>query len=203
MALLTALPLDAAKSMLQKYGFELLKIDALSAGSVNSNFFLQVAGESGEPSRSYFARIYEEQGEAGALFELQLNEALFAAGIPVAKPVRLSDGSLHTAHSGKPFAVYERLQGEVICQGRVTPAMTRSVGSSLARVHTAPLGGLKVGPSRFGFDGIEERLARVDASGRSDLAPAVARLREISARLRTVRPQDLPEGLIHGDLLRR
>jgi homoserine kinase type II len=152
--------------------------------------------------RRYFARIYEEQAESGARFELLLNEALFSASIPVARPLRLRDGSLCTAHDGKPFAMYERLQGEVMCQKGVTPAIARSVGRALAQVHEAPLGTLEVGPSRFGFDGIRARLVRVSSSGRDDLTAAVDRLGELANRLERERPSDLPQGLIHGDLFR-
>lgn len=205
MALLTPLSRDQARSLLVPYGLELLELSPLAAGSVNSNFFLDVrpsTESTGGRRRSLFARIYEEQGDGGAEFELLLNEALNRADIPVARPVRKADGSLFAWHDGKPFAVYERLDGEVMCQKMVTPARARNVGIALARVHCAPLGDLVVGPSRFDFDGILERLERVRASGRTDLLPAVEELEALTSELRSERSTDLPEGLIHGDLFR-
>ncbi len=205
MALLTPLSLQHARELLRAYGFELLELVPLAAGSVNSNFFLRAVphGHSeDEKDVHFFARIYEEQGDAGAEFELRLNEALDRAGIPVARPVRREDGGLFGHHDGKPFAVYERLSGDVLCQKMVTPSSTRNVGIALAQVHCAPLGDLTFGPSRFDFDGILQRLARVRASGRADLVPAVQKLESLTSDLRRERRTDLPTGLIHGDLFR-
>lgn len=205
MALLTPLPKVHAEALLAGYGLELVSLTALAAGSVNSNFFIEARRLGSAQSSSvehFFARLYEEQGGAGAAFELLLNEALDRADIPVARPVRRLDGSLFIAHEGKPFALYERLNGEVSCQKLVSPARARSVGAALARVHCAPLGDLEVGPSRFDFDGIVQRLIRVRESGRLDLIPAVERIEGLTQRLRAERSDDLPQGLIHGDLFR-
>ena len=201
MALLTALPFDTAQELLLAYGLRLTGLQPLSAGSVNSNFFL-TARDSGGTEQKYFARIYEEQGDEGARFELILNELLDTANLPVARPVHLTNGELATSHEGKPFAIYERLTGDVICQEMVTETMVRSVGGALASVHMAPLGGLHVGPSRFGFDAIEKRLQRVEQARRPDLSPAVSRVRALSAELKAIRASKLPSGLIHGDLFR-
>lgn len=201
MALLTELPVEAASQLLVAYGLELIELRPLEAGSVNSNFFMEAKTKSGE-SKRYFARIYEEQGESGAQFELRLNEMLAAAAIPVARPVRRTDGELSCEYSGKPFALYERLRGSVLSQAEVTPRAARAVGAALAKVHLAPLGDLEVGPSRFGFSQIEERLVRVVESGRRDLLPGVARIRELSSILEKERSSALPVGLIHGDLFR-
>jgi len=200
MALLTALPDAAARTLLSSYGCELLELKALAAGSVNSNFFLRVRRD--EREESLFARIYEEQGVPGAIFELRLNEQLHAAGLPVARPVRRSDGELYCEFEGKPFAVYERLAGEVYCQKMVTPQAAYAIGAALAGVHVAVLGDLEVGPSRFGFSAIEERLRRVEEAGRTELQPAVDEIRSLSSRIQKERCETLPTGLIHGDLFR-
>lgn len=205
MALLTALSPAEAQGLLDGYGLELLKLTPLAAGSVNSNFFIDARPAEEKESdkrRALFARIYEEQGAAGAAFELLLSEALDAAGLPVARPIRRTDGSLFASHQGKPFAMYERLTGEVMCQQMVTKERAFSVGAALARVHRAPLYDLQVGPSRFDFDGILQRLIRVRESGRNDLLPAVERLEALTEKLRGARRSDLPQGLIHGDLFR-
>lgn len=201
MALLTPLSFEAACALLKRYECDLLELVPLASGSVNSNFFLQVRGSDGW-ERQLFARIFEEQEGSGAEFELRLNEVLAQVGIPVAKPVRVADGSLWLSYEGKPFAAYERLSGDVVCQKSVTVPIAASVGEALARVHQADLGELQVGESRFGFDGIRSRLVRVEESGRADLLPAVQKLRELADRLETERPTDLPTGLIHGDLFR-
>lgn len=197
MARLTPLSTERAQVLLAAYGFELAALVPLEAGSVNSNFLIETSG-----GRRLFARIYEEQGPEGASFEIRLNEALHGAGIPVARPLRPADGSTHLTVSGKPFAIYERVSGEVLCLPRVTTDAVRAVGEALARVHLADLGNLPVSEGRFGFAQIEERLLRVEASGRQDLLEAVSHVRALSRRAERERRPGLPSGLIHGDLFR-
>lgn len=197
MALLTALSFDECRSLLGAYGLELASLQAMEAGSVNSNFLLELTD--GTP---LFARIYEEQGPVGATFEIEVNEALAGAGVAVALPLRTRDGQAHVLTSGKPFAVYRRVAGEVYCQKMVTPEVARAVGACLAQVHLATLGELAVVEGRFGFPQIEERLLLVEQSGRQDLAPAVREVRALASELEKMRRLDLPSGLIHGDLFR-
>ncbi len=201
MALLTALPFDDASELLKNYGLILLDLQALKAGSVNSNFFLSARNSTGA-AIELFARIYEEQGNEGAQFELTLNEVLFEEGIAVARPVRLLSGESFLSYGQKPFALYQRLEGEVLCQGRVTELAAQSVGAALASVHCASLGGLQVEPSRFGFAAIEERLVRVEEAQRADLYPALQTIRDLVQLIQSERDLSLPQGLIHGDLFR-
>jgi homoserine kinase type II len=197
MALLTPLSHDAARELLIGHGVELRTLTPLVAGSVNSNFLLEA-----EDGQGYFARIYEEQGPAGADFELRLNQALHRAGVPVALPVPRLDGALYSMAGDKPFAVYQRAEGEVLCQKRVTGEVTRALGEALARVHQAELGGLEVPAGRFDPSRLLFRLELVEASGRRELVEAAGRVRELLARLERVRDPGLARGLTHGDLFR-
>ncbi len=201
MAILTELPFESARKLLAGYDLILIDLKPLSAGSVNSNFFLETETEAGV-RKSLFARIYEEQGEEGARFELELNLRLFEAQIPVARPLRREDGELLCDFGGKPFAVYERIGGEVSCQALVNEARCYSVGQALAQVHTADLRGLELKPSRFGGQQILERLETVEEAGRASLNEAVARIRRDCLSLALERDPELPCGLIHGDLFR-
>lgn len=200
MALLTALSFEDATQLLSGYGLTLTSLSPLVEGSVNSNFFLEAVRD-GE-KQSLFARIYEEQQDEGALFELKVSLALAEAEIPVARPLARQDGSLLAHAGGKPFAVYQRLTGEVICQKRVNVTMCRSVGRALAQVHQAELSDLKVPESRFNFAGLIQRLERVTASGRADLVLAAERVRTLALEAQAARDLSLPQGLIHGDLFR-
>ncbi len=202
MALLTPLPTTDAEAILREYGLELLQISPLAAGSVNSNFFLEARHQVGGSRARYFARLYEEQDEAGAHFEVQVNRHLLTAGLPVARPVMCLSGESTRMYHGKPFALYQRLEGEVLCQSRVTPRVARSVGSALAGVHQAELGELGLPAGRFGFADMLERAARVEGSGREDLLPAARRVRDLVGELQARRLGALPGGLIHGDLFR-
>jgi len=197
MARLTELsPADAAP-LLREFDLDLAALTPLDAGSVNSNFLV----ETGD-GQSYFARLYEEQGPDGADFEFRVNAALAQAGLPVATPLPARGGRCHVLHAGKPFSVYTRVHGEILCQKRVTPPVAHALGRALAGVHTAALGDLELPESRFGFAQIEERLDRVLGSGRTDLAPAASQVRALARRIQGARQNGLPSGLIHGDLFR-
>jgi homoserine kinase type II len=195
-ALLTALPTEKARELGRAYGVEIARVEPLALGSVNSNF--RVFAEDG---RELFARLYEEQGVAGAEAELGLLSALARGGsrvpeaLPLAGPLPL--------HAGKPFVVFPWLQGEILCLLRVDVAACRAVGAALARVHLATDRVARLGPGRFGPGDMLARLDRVEReTERTDLLADVARVCELYARLLPLRDGSLPSGIVHGDLFR-
>lgn len=197
MALLTPLSLESARELLADYGLGLAEVEPLAAGSVNSNFRLRT--ETGE---LYFARIYEEQDQAGAIAELELVSELERAGVPVVKAVPRRDGKLvHEIHE-KPFALYPWVDGEILCQARVDAKAARAVGAALGRVHLRGDRFSSLGSGRFGPAELALRLDRVDAEGGQDLRDAVRFVRQKYAHYLPLRRADLPRGLIHSDLFK-
>ncbi len=190
MALLTPLPLDLAREVCDAHQLgELLRVEPLAAGSVNSNFFLHT-----DRGRS-FARIYEEADDQGVAFERALVDHLLAAGVSVPRRVRASR-ELRVA--GKPVGVFEAVAGHERCRREVTSLHLSAVGEALARVHLA-------GDS-FGL----EQRSRFDAPAllaRLDGVPTERHpeLRDDLSRVRAVLADPLPElrrGVVHGDLFR-
>lgn len=168
-------------------------LEPVPAGSVNSNFALRAGG------RRWFLRIYEEQDEAGAQNDAALAAALSDAGVPTARPIARADGTTVRGLCGKPAALFEWLDGDVVCQRGVEPGHAHEVGVALAKVHAAGLERLAP-PSRFSVDNLFKRIDSVAEDRRfAHLALALAdRLRVIGAAI----PTDLPAGLVHGDLFR-
>lgn len=201
MALLTTLSEAEASRLLHSYGLGLMSLRPLAAGSVNSNFFIEASTQEGQ-TRSLFARIYEEQEPSGAAFEVRVNQRLAGAGIPVARPIFTQEGEPLVMSGAKPFALFTRIEGEVLCLQRVSKQVARSVGRALAQVHLAPLGDLELFPSRFGFAEMRQRLDLVEAAHRPSLQQDVAELRRRVDHLESTRSSNLPSGLIHGDLFR-
>jgi homoserine kinase type II len=199
MALLTAISDEDARSLLGAYTIGPLEsLQALAAGSVNSNFSVQTGGPG---PQQLFLRLYEEQDRAGAEAETAMVERLGAAGVPTAPPVRRSDGGLVSEVRGKPAALFAWRQGSIRCTARVTPEDARAVGRALAQVHIAGAGEAHK-PSRFRFEDLCARLDRVAASGDDRFAPVVPTLRDALQSTHDARPTGLPRGLIHGDLFR-
>jgi homoserine kinase type II len=197
MALLTALSLDEARPLGRAYGVDIVKLEPLALGSVNSNFRVTAAD-----GRVLFARLYEEQGGAGAASEFALLRALATAGVPVPAVLPLAGAEL-PEHGGKPFGVFPWVEGEILCLERVDAAACRSIGTALARVHAASANVAQLGRGRFGPGDMLERLTRVEReTENAELLRDVARVRALYARLTSERNPNLPAGVVHGDLFR-
>lgn len=197
MALLTKVSLAEAAKALADYGVEVRDLEPLEAGSVNSNF--KVVGAGGE---RYFARVYEEQDLAGAEAELRLVEELHQAGLPVARALQKRGGGFAHELSNKPFAVYPWVEGEIYCQARVTPNVARAVGVALARLHLATDRVTPLEGGRFNPSDLERRLDEIETCGRDELVEAAKTLRQKLEVYSARRADDLPNGVIHGDLFR-
>lgn len=198
MALLTPLPLADAARLSREFGVEVTAIEPLKAGSVNSNFALTAVD-----GRRYFARLYEEQGRQGALEELRLVAALGDAGVPVVRCLPRADGAGVGDFEGKAFAVFPWLDGEILCQKRVTAAACRTLGAALARVHLTTPKVAQPSEGRFRVADLRGRLERVEQSGRGEFAADVALIRERLAHYEGARlGLAAPRGVIHSDLFR-
>jgi len=197
MAFLTELDLTPARALAAQFGLELRAIEPLAAGSVNSNFRLI-----DEAGRRYFARLYEEQDHAGAAREHALVAALDEAGVPVVRALRGASGESLADFRGKAFAVFPWVDGEILCQGRVTPDACHKLGAALARVHLASPKAPQLPGGRFRIPDLRQRLERVVASGRASLLSAVGEIRELLDHYETRRDASLALGVCHGDLFR-
>jgi len=197
-ALLTSLPLADAARLAREFGLQINAIEPLSAGSVNSNFALTATD-----GQRYFARLYEEQGRDGALAELKLVTALAAAGVPVVQCLPRADGAGVGDFEGKSFAVFPWLDGEILCQGRVSEAACLKLGAALARMHlTTPLLARPV-EGRFRITDLRKRLLRVEREGHEQYLDDVERIREALNHYEVERiSQSAPRGVIHSDLFR-
>jgi homoserine kinase type II len=195
-ALLTPLSLSAARELGRVYGVELVELEPLSLGSVNSNF-RAVASD----GRALFARLYEEQGVEGARAELALLADLGAAGSKVVEPLA-SAGAL-PLHAGKPFVIFPWVPGEILCLARVDTEACRKVGEALARVHLTSSRRAPLGPGRFGPADMRARLAEVERGAPpAPLLAEVARVRSLYDKFVPARAPALPSGIVHGDLFR-
>jgi homoserine kinase type II len=200
MATYTPLPLDEAQAAGRAFGLEVRAVVPVPAGSVNSNYRLEV--DRGGP---FFARIYEEQDRVGAEAESRLLDHLASQGVATPRPVPRADGTGFTAvtsSEGRPIALFPWRSGEILCQARVTPEVAGKVGEKLAETHRAGATFGEKRPGRFRIADMRVRLQRI-AEARDPALRALAP--QIAARLDRAekeRNPDLPQGVIHGDLFR-
>ncbi|MFO0758622.1 MAG: homoserine kinase [Byssovorax sp.] len=200
MAVLTPLSLDEARALGARYGLVVTRVRGIPAGSVNSNFELGLA--SGDRA---FLRVYEEQTAASAAGEAALLAHLAAHGVPTPRPLSFpgDPASFIAAHAGKAVAVFPWIQGESLCQARLTPDATRRVGEALARVHAAGASFAGASPSRFGPAQLDERLRKLRSQPLDPtLSNVVAQLSRRLEPLRDRAPRPGASGLCHGDLFR-
>lgn len=197
MALLTELSLASAIPLAASFGLELRHIEPLTAGSVNSNFRLRDAA-----GQTYFARLYEEQDHAGAVREHALVAALDEAGVPVVRALVNRDGGSLADFEGKAFAVFPWIEGEILCQGLVSPAACRELGAALAGVHRSTSRAPALPEGRFRIPDLRERLKRVEAAGRASLLPDVSAIQARLDHYESRRATGLEQGICHGDLFR-
>lgn len=196
MAVLTELPLAAARSLGRAYGVDIVALEPLALGSVNSNFRATTSD-----GRRLFARLYEEQGVEGARAEAALLAALAKAGSKV--PEALPLAAEMPLHAGKPFVVFPWVTGQSLCLAQVDVPACERVGAALARVHLASSGAPRLAAGRFGPGDMLARLVRVERENeRPDLLPDVQRVRALYARYLPARNPALPAGIVHGDLFR-
>jgi homoserine kinase type II len=196
MAVLTAITEADAQALLVAYGRGRLRaMEGIPAGSVNSNFSLEVDSE------RFFLRIYEEQDREGAGRETAMLGRLGRAGVSTPAPLRRTDGGLVSVVRGKPAALFPWREGSIRCQAAVTPEDTALVGEALARVHLAGASEI-CEPGRYRFEDLQVRLDRIATSGDSSFVTLVPTLRAALERAQAARRPELPSGMIHGDLFR-
>jgi homoserine kinase type II len=114
-----------------------------------------------------------------------------------------ADGAGVGDFEGKPFAVFPWLDGEILCQGRVTEDACHKLGAALARVHLTTPQLARPPEGRFRITDLRQRLTRVERAEREEFLDDVARIREALNHYEVERiSQSAPRGVIHSDLFR-
>ncbi len=198
MALLTSMTLAEAQAVGRAFGLEVDEVEALAAGSVNSNFRIGARG-----GKSYFFRVCEESDREAVIEQNRLLAHLVEHGVPTPAPRSCDDGQGTVAlHRGKPVVVFPFCPGRSCRQNEVDVERTTAVGAVLARIHRAGEAYRGAPRSRFGFDAMRARLQGLrDGNLPVGIAADVQRLAE--------RVEDLAagaerggRGVIHGDMFR-
>jgi homoserine kinase type II len=200
MALLTLVSTEDARALGARYGLDVIGSRPILAGSVNTNIELTLR----DGTRA-FLRVYEEQTLSTAAGDAGLLEHLSSRGVVTPRPLALlaSAATFVTEHAGKPVAVFPWVEGEILCQARVTPDAAAQVGEALARVHLAGASFANPPRTRFGPAQLEDRVRSLRASKLPvELASTVERLAARLASFAARAPAGDGAGLVHGDLFR-
>jgi homoserine kinase type II len=178
------------------------RVQAISAGTINSNFLIDTA------RGRWFLRVNEGKAEADVAWEAQLVAALAGGGVVTPPPLLARDGRPYAALAGtdKWVSVFPWRPGHHLGPDEVTPEAAGLLGAALAQLHLVGLD-LPVGWRRrsiYDHDHLAARFAGFADSADPVLGHAIAVLRDelaTAAAAATVR-QRATHGMIHGDLFR-
>lgn len=178
---------------------ELVKFTPITQGIENSNYFIEI--DNLGVSTEYVLTIAESISFDDMPFFNDLMAQIHRRGLPVPNPQKTLDGMTGTIFCGKPTSLVERLAGEHPVD--VTTAHCGQIGASLAALHESAKGLRRTRSNPYNAVWVNETLREVDAN----LDPIDVELLKETARqyqqLETLsESEELPQGVIHGDLFR-
>ncbi|MBX3067001.1 MAG: homoserine kinase [Anaerolineae bacterium] len=161
-------------------------------GAVQTNLLLVTT------KGQFVFRYYESRSKEYALFEGELLEYMVAHSYPCPAPIRNRQGELVGVFNGKPFALFQFLEG------RHSTSLThyRQVTAAMGKLHTITLGYIPpYSETRDTYDPQScWRNATVGAQKIGSETEAQERLRWLRTELDKLQlPAELPEGICHGD----
>jgi homoserine kinase type II len=194
MAVYTDVSDEVLETFLQGYDLgEVLAFKGIAEGVENSNFYLHTS------KGMFILTLYEKRVREDDLpFFMGLIAHLADKGLPCPRPVADRANRIINPLAGRKAALVTFLEG--ISHRRPSPLHCGELGRALARLHEAGSNFDQRRPNALGKDSwsglAQSCLVRADT-----LSPGFAdRIRSAMERLEKNWPQDLPQGIIHGDL---
>lgn len=166
----------------------------IAVGTINTNLRVDTA------AGRFFLRINEGKSEDDVWREAAIVAHAAAQGVPTPVPRASSDGLAFSRWRGEFVSLFPWVEGRTLARAELTPAHAAAVGTALAQLHHASVGFPDHAAGRYEPPEIDARLARIAALARPELAAAVAVLTPELERLRGERAENVPLGIIHGDL---
>lgn len=194
MSVYTPLALADIQSFAKQYGLAIVSCQPIQSGIENSNYFVQ-----NDDGREFVLTLFEELNAEEAAFLAPLLQHLQQAGVSVAAPLTANNGSSLLTLSDKPAQLAPRIVGTH--PQPVTVAQCTAMGQALATLHLA----LKKYPlKRHNAHGLkwwqaEAKKARAKMTAIEQLLLDTV-LDDFEETIEDF--DDLPKGLIHGDLFR-
>jgi len=195
MAVYTDLTDEELSDLMKRYDIGApLTIKGIAEGVENSNFFLET--EAGR----FILTIFEKRVNAADLpFFMGVLEAVANAGLPAAKPIRGSNGSMIQQVRGKPCSIVSFLPG--VSAKRPNAAQCRAVGAALAGLHNTLTNHAGQRANSLGPADWKRLFSAEIAQAAEALEPNLHAL--VDSDLVAIAenwPKNLPTGIIHADL---
>jgi homoserine kinase type II len=200
MAAFTTFSFDSLARYLIMYELgELVQFTPITQGIENSNYFIEISDQS--ISTEYVLTIAEDISFDDMPFFNDLMTQIHHRGLPVPHPLQTLDGMTGTIFCGKPTSLVERLPGHHPTD--ITPEYCLQIGTALAELHESAKGLKRNRANPYGHTWVNQTLefvtARLDGPTSALLANIAKQYQQLES---ASHGEQLPKGIIHGDLFR-
>jgi len=169
---------------------EVRTIEPLQGGWDNTNVLLGLSDGSRVVLKVWNANTLEEVLRViGRHFHLDLH------GIPTAVPIELGDGGFHAERDGVAWTLLPFFEGGMLDSDE---SSLRSLGQTMARLHQIPLADCFPDDYRMGWSLFDRMYMMAEESG--EWTDFLVSLKEETGKLEDRIFDDLPRGILHGDL---
>jgi homoserine kinase type II len=173
---------------------DLITYTGIRNGSVNTHYLLETK------RGRFFLKVDEVKSELEIKQELELLLYLRKLGCPCPQPLRSKKGRYYHELHGKHASVSKYIDGVELPVEKLTSTHLEVVGHALADLHLIGRGYKKGIDNRFGFTKILSIYREVRRQLPLHLKHIVRVLDDEVAYLENYLDNNLPKGIIHGDL---
>jgi homoserine kinase type II len=173
---------------------DLTTFTGVKNGSVNTHYLIETK------RGKFFAKIDEVKSEVEVKQELDLLFHLRKQNFPCPQPIKSKSGRLYLDVQGKCLTVSRHVEGVEPTVQAITPTHLSALGHILANLHLIGRSYKKGIDNRFGFNRIVSIYRDVRRQLPSHLKNIVRVLDDEFSYLENYLDNNLPKGIIHGDL---
>ena len=195
MAIYTHLTKKEVAKTAEEFGLgDLTSFTGMRNGSVNTHYLVETK------RGRFFLKIDEIKSEVEVKQELELLFYLRKQGFSCLQPLRSKKGRYYHEFHGKYLSVSKYLEGVELPLEKLSPTHLEIAGHTLADLHLVGRGYKKGIDNRFGFTKIVSMYRDVRTQIPSHLKHIVRLLDDEVVYLENYLDNNLPKGIIHGDL---
>ena len=170
---------------------DVVSITPMEGGWDNSNNLLELSDGGRFVLKIWYAQ--RNLSDVDAVINRQMH--VERNGIPTSVPIQLSDGGRYAVRDGVAWTLLPYVEGGHLGSD---PIALKSLGEMMARMHEIPLADSFPQDYRMGWS-LFERMYE-EAGSESQWPEFLVRLKRWDEELRGSIPDNLPQGVLHGDL---
>lgn len=195
MAIYTALTKKDIAKVADEFALgDLVSFAGIKNGSVNTHYLIETK------RGRYFAKIDEVKSEIEVKQELDLLFHLRKQNFPCLQPLKSKTGRFHLEAQNKCLTVSKFLEGAELAVEAINLTHLNALGHALANLHLIGRSYKKGIDNRFGFNRIVSIYRDVRRQLPTHLKSIVRVLDDEFTYLENYLDNNLPKGIIHGDL---